>query len=508
MGPAGPDYRTFLSSFAFDPIEPGVRLGRDGRFTIPRKDGSAATVIEIPGAPVDVVNARLDADLSRLLRPLCDVPRMGTIALGAIMNHGVRRLRADEAFVNVGVWNGFSFLCGLRGNAERLCVGVDNFSEFEGPRDAFLERFEQSKGPAHAFYDMDYQDYFARQHHSPIGLYFYDGDHAYEHQLRGLQTAEPFFTDDCVVVVDDTNWEEPRQATLDFMVQSDRDYALLLDARTADQVHPSFWNGVIVFQATGGKRSDASSNDEQQSRAALPSNPIDFTSRSTLVSMVICNTADDVDALESVIEASRRQAWPNLEIVVADASGDPAVQDALDRLGTDAVSVRVGDGQSPARAGLEASRGSHVAFLDSCSKVEDDGLEMGLALPQLSRFNLGPPAGDRARRIDRALAAAREVASLIPPDASFVLAGKKISIPQSIASERCALLFDRGARMETLDAAGAVGRIEQLRSDGAAYAVFLPDVFQWLADRPDLERALRDRGRTLAHSDDVRIYAL
>jgi hypothetical protein len=82
-----PLYSTFLSGLGFDLIQPTMRLGRDGRFTVERSDGSTATLLELPGAPLDVVNTRLNpgpADLARLLRPLCDVPRMGTLALGAI----------------------------------------------------------------------------------------------------------------------------------------------------------------------------------------------------------------------------------------------------------------------------------------------------------------------------------------------------------------------------------------------------------------------------------------
>jgi hypothetical protein len=106
------------------------------------------------------------------------------------------------------------------------------------------------------------------------------------------------------------------------------------------------------------------------------------------------------------------------------------------------------------------------------------------------------------------MAAARAVVGSIPPDARFLLAGKKVSIPQSIESDRCAPLFDRDVRMESLDGAGAIDRIAALRSDGAGYAVFLPESFQWLADRPELERALADSGRTLVDSDDVRIFEL
>ncbi len=79
----------------------------------------------------------------------------------------------------------------------------------------------------------------------------YDGAHEYHHQVKGLRLAEPFFADDCIVMVDDANWGHTRKATLDFIRESDSDYEMLLDQRTACNGHPTFWNGVMVFQRVG-----------------------------------------------------------------------------------------------------------------------------------------------------------------------------------------------------------------------------------------------------------------
>src|SRR5437870_12416605 len=132
-----------------------------------REGRAPATLLELPGTPIDAVNATLGpetAQLYRTLRPLCDIPRLSTYAVAAIINQGVRQMAPESAFVNVGVWNGFSLLSGMVGNPDSVCVGIDNFSEFGGPREAFLERFEARNGQSHHFHDMDYEDYFARRH--------------------------------------------------------------------------------------------------------------------------------------------------------------------------------------------------------------------------------------------------------------------------------------------------------------------------------------------------------
>jgi hypothetical protein len=176
------------------------------------------------------------------------MPRLSTFAIGAMLNRAIDGMPADEAFVNVGVWNGFTFLAGLVSNPEKLCIGIDNFSELGGPRQAFLRRFEALRGPRHRFADLDYREYFRHHHQGRIGVYMYDGHHAYEHQLEGLELAEPFFSDSCLVFVDDTNWDEPRLATLDFVSRSRHRYETLLDVRTAGNKHPTLWNGLMVLR--------------------------------------------------------------------------------------------------------------------------------------------------------------------------------------------------------------------------------------------------------------------
>jgi len=470
------------------------------------------TLVELPGAPFDGINTRFGdgSDLYGELRPLFDIPRMSTFAMGAMLNRGVRRLRDGEAYVNVGVWNGFTFLSGLRGNPDRLCMGIDNFSQFQNPREAFLSRFEENRGPAHHFFEMDYEEYFASRHEAPIGLYFYDGHHAYEHQLRGLQIAEPFFTDDCVVLVDDTNWPEPRRATLDFIAQSDREYELLLDVRTPEVWHPTFWNGVMVFQATDEASVPAEEAASPAPARHPPADPhdVDFGGRSTLVSLIVCNADDDGDALAETIEAALAQTWPAIEVLVVNTSPAESLRERLGAFEGRVVLVDPQAGQSPVRAGLEACQGSLASILDPTAQLDERAVETGLELPTLSRFHLGAER-QRFDRIDRALGASADLAEAIPAGAAFVIAGKEPAIAERITSDDRALpFFDGEARMETLDANAAIERLDELRGRGATFAAFLWDTGKWLSLRPELQEHLRSTSRTVLENDRVRVLEL
>src|SRR5262245_39807155 len=202
------------------------------------------------GISLEQANTKLPADRREArsaLRDLCSIPRMSTYALGALVDKAVSAMPAGTAFVNVGVWHGFTFLSGIVNNPGRRCVAIDNFSQFGGPKDEFLSRFNTRKSDTHEFHEMDYEDYFRSKHQGPIGCYIYDGEHSYRNQFCGLELAEPFFVYRCVILVDDTNDEEPRQATLDFMNRTLNKYRLLFDRSTSCNQHPTFWNGVMIF---------------------------------------------------------------------------------------------------------------------------------------------------------------------------------------------------------------------------------------------------------------------
>jgi hypothetical protein len=198
----------------------------------------------------DVFNT-LHEDRSRalgVLSPIFRLPRMSTMSVAMVINWLVERLPADVAYVNVGVWYGFSLLAGMLGNADRHIIGIDNFSEFDSPRNACLETFALYRSDNHQFFDLDYKKFFGRRSSGPIGLYHYDGSHSYKDQLESLCLAEPYFSDGCIIVVDDTNWGEPREAVHDFIKGRHKEYSMLVDARTASNAHPTFWNGLLIFQ--------------------------------------------------------------------------------------------------------------------------------------------------------------------------------------------------------------------------------------------------------------------
>ena len=182
---AATDYRAFLSEISFRYIHPDT--------SFPRHLSSLLRRFDALGLSFQFVNTRVppgEEARKERLRAIFRVRKQSTLALALIINRIVSDLRAGTAYLNIGVLHGFTLFAGMVGNADALCIGVDNGPRTVSPDGAFLRRFQQLKSDRHEFHGMGYEEYFARVHRSPIGFYLYDADHSYEHQLLNLRLAE------------------------------------------------------------------------------------------------------------------------------------------------------------------------------------------------------------------------------------------------------------------------------------------------------------------------------
>ena len=235
------ELEAFAKGIAFkgiQPFDPGVFLAVD-----------TERIAQVCTADFsNTVFPEKDSLYKTLLAEVCKTPRMSTLAIGVLIHKIVCEMSPEHQFVNVGVWNGFTYFAGIANNPDKKAVGIDNFSEFGGPKDAFMKKFDWFKSENHQFYVMDYERYFKSIHSGTIGFYIYDGNHSRESQKKGLEVAEPFFSDDCIILIDDTNTEGPLLGTKDFLDNTSHRYKVILDQKTAHNQHPTFWNGIAILQ--------------------------------------------------------------------------------------------------------------------------------------------------------------------------------------------------------------------------------------------------------------------
>ena len=61
---------------------------------------------------------------------------MSTYAIGHIVNQLCKRLSENQIYLNIGCWKGFTLVSGMIDTNCKV-IGVDNFSQFEGPKKDF-----------------------------------------------------------------------------------------------------------------------------------------------------------------------------------------------------------------------------------------------------------------------------------------------------------------------------------------------------------------------------------
>jgi hypothetical protein len=500
-------------------MEPSAPRRPDSLFRLERQDGSSPGLLQLPSAPVDVYDARLPATQRRLrreLRYLCEIPRMSTFANAALINRAVAQMAPGHTFVNVGVWNGFTFLSGVTANPDRTCVGIDDFSQFGGPRDAFLERFERVRSTRHHFHELDYRDYFATVHSDPIGVYLYDGEHSYDNQLEGLRAAEGFLRPGSIVLVDDTNWEEPHAATLDFMRSGKLEYELLLDQRTAANAHPTVWNGLMAIRATRERSGKAPAppgeGGEASPRAAQV--PGDEESRRSgreagaaerpRVSIVILADGEHPDRLTAAVDGALGQDWERLEVLVAEGEGATRVADATASYGDRVKRLPASAGGEPALdQALNESDGDLVAFTDTGAPLPPGAIKVALGFPLAMQFFRPLEAGQYEER-ERAVFAAEEIAAAIAPGDGLAMVAGGVPVPRTLRPRLVGRLELDGEPPHSQG--DLVAELERMRERGAGAIAVLWPAFEPLRRSGGLYDHLRSRSRLVVDSDRVKLF--
>jgi len=118
----------------------------------------------------------------------------------------------DARYLEIGTWKGSSLCAAMCGNAAQ-CVCIDNWSQFAGPKEEFLQNLEKHKGLNRVTFVE--ADCFAIDVSTlpKFNLYMYDGDHACESHRKALTHYLPCLDEVFVYIVDDWNAAQVRAGT-------------------------------------------------------------------------------------------------------------------------------------------------------------------------------------------------------------------------------------------------------------------------------------------------------
>ena len=157
----------------------------------------------------------------------------------------------DIRYLEVGTWKGSSVCSAMCGNKSKvLCI--DNWSEFGGPKNEFIENFEKYKGENDA--EFIEQDCFMVdvKKIGKFNIFMFDGNHSYESHFKSLNYFYDCLDDEFIFIVDDWNWEVVRNATKDSIRHNNFEVIYtkeirLNDDNTVTHSKETWWNGIGIF---------------------------------------------------------------------------------------------------------------------------------------------------------------------------------------------------------------------------------------------------------------------
>jgi hypothetical protein len=149
----------------------------------------------------------------------------------------------DTSYLEVGSWAGSTLCSAVHGNKVRA-VAIDNWSQFGGPRDAFYGNVKTFLTPEAQVHVVEGD--FRAVDFTSLGLfdvYLFDGPHEEKDQYDGLHMGLPAVRDEFVFIVDDWNWSQVRQGTMNAIRDCNLDVLYAAEIRTTlDNSHPKFAN--------------------------------------------------------------------------------------------------------------------------------------------------------------------------------------------------------------------------------------------------------------------------
>jgi hypothetical protein len=242
-----PDYVQSVSFRIARPNDPGSQAIRLTTFLLRRF-----------GLRLDVLNTCLPCENGQTRRRLRGARRTcpaGTLAVGAIINRAVAQLATDEAFLALGVGDGFPLWAAMSGNPDKMCIGVDPLLDLQKAgkdrlRATMNDRFERARSSNHHLHARDFSSYFASLQDMSIGFCFIGGG-SHENPLERLRGSEPRLAENAFILVENSNSPRVRDAGLGFIQSSRNQYRILLDRRTPYHGGLTFGNGVLLFQLLG-----------------------------------------------------------------------------------------------------------------------------------------------------------------------------------------------------------------------------------------------------------------
>ena len=184
------------------------------------------------------------------------MPNLATENTLAVIALAASLLGPGESYVEAGAYMGASLIAASRGGAGDL-VAIDHFdfgpltvagrdlpAASRAQLEANLERF----GVSATILEGDTLEVLrsGALDGRTVGVFYYDACHEHGPQLEALRLAEPYLAGEALVIVDDSDWDEVREAIDDYVAGQPR-ATLVVDVAGAGGNQDWWWDGMAVL---------------------------------------------------------------------------------------------------------------------------------------------------------------------------------------------------------------------------------------------------------------------
>jgi hypothetical protein len=158
-------------------------------------------------------------------------------------------------YLEIGTWKGSSFISSLYGNNINA-IAIDNWVEFNGPKNEFLQNTNKFINYEYHFIEKDsflITDEDITNIFDSIDIYLYDGCHDYESHKNAITYYSKFLSRYSIIIIDDWRndgpWEKVQRGTYDGLNESGLIIHHKIEKITQQEKTGPFeyWNGVVVF---------------------------------------------------------------------------------------------------------------------------------------------------------------------------------------------------------------------------------------------------------------------
>lgn len=215
--------------------------------------------------------------LDEVVLPILNGPPVETLApdvygltsprVRRLLNDLVRRIPADEAYLEIGCWQGATLISALLDNKNVTAYACDNWSSTlpqierkNGKKHETLIGGEDSKArfwanikkyrdrlPSFMFHEQDSAKTL-EELNGPVGVFFYDGDHDSGVTQRAVEAAKRFLSPTCILVFDDWHAEVVRSGAWAGIANLKPRYLKYRDLPwIGNDMQRTFYNGIGIM---------------------------------------------------------------------------------------------------------------------------------------------------------------------------------------------------------------------------------------------------------------------